>query len=339
MSKVRTSVEVGNIISGAPFVNGRHLRTNRRGSAVLVGYPEPYESTGEDDPYIDVSDPSRAQAFYLVTSVTPDGVEAIRLDQNMDYPGYGAETISFTFDPTVAPNRAITSVELLAIARNAATIQVGDVIKSGRFGEEKILNFPGKTAPTADDRFVVTGLSMEGGGADGHNTKSVPFPNGRYVKAVRLDESARYSPDSARVEFYMSGCFIREVMLQSVVVIGQSVATLVEVKLFDLQNDDLTSTIAELSQHYPNLNFVLPDFMTSGQQGWLQTRYRDHFQRVVGTLTLMREYGENQPQDGSLQAAWSVIQHFCQHGVLNDDQIETLNTYARQVCGANAEQE
>lgn len=222
-----TTVQVNQIVSGVSFVYGRVPRERpHRNTPVIVGYAAAYQSAGADDETLDATDPARAESAYLITEIEGSAVRAIRLDASMDYPTTGnPEIIEFTFDKAAAHDRAIESVEVLGTARRAGTIEVGDVISSGRFGESKILKSSVADLPTNQDLFLVLEVSTRPG--FGPNPES--YGEAKRVRAVRLDGTLSYDSSSAVVEFYISGFFAGDVLIASVVAVGRVTKTRVVV--------------------------------------------------------------------------------------------------------------
>lgn len=231
--KIRNALTIAqnDIITGKGLEFGYGSKNRHGYEPVRVGLGSQYVG-GDDDSNVDVSDPTRTTALFLVQEVKHDGkttVTAIRLDDNFDH-CHGSEIVQFEMGSD--PACSVVEVQQRGAAKTAATIKEGDVIQSGRFSEAKLLKHQQDPArlPTCLDCFVVLSLSKQGGGQSGHRSTDV-YPDGLYVKAVRLNSDNTYTQQSDRVEFYMSGSFIRDVLVNAVWSAGTVKESLTKVKI------------------------------------------------------------------------------------------------------------
>ena len=71
--------------------------------------------------------------------------------------------------------------------------------------------------------YVVIEARLQGGGPDSYG--GVPYPDGWYVTAQRLDPGRKWNPDGEVIGFYMTGCFLNMIPPNKVRIVGEMVAS------------------------------------------------------------------------------------------------------------------
>ncbi len=80
--------------------------------------------------------------------------------------------------------------------------------------EEKGLSVRGKN-------FLVVRTDSKGGGYDAMDRSRTPYPDGHHVTALELTPENEIKTGGLRVEFYQTGCFVQDCMVQQPKVIGR----------------------------------------------------------------------------------------------------------------------
>lgn len=92
-------------------------------------------------------------------------------------------------------------------------VNKGDIIKlplkAGYFGSHVKDTEIGRII-CKDRKFLVTNVCMRGGGT-GMGPHDI-FPDGLSIHAIMLTENDEYDEDGKVIDFYLSGCFIDDVM-------------------------------------------------------------------------------------------------------------------------------